>query len=77
MAALKNIWEKRTSSREKTGLQQQVFINCNMKVRKLLGHITYRHGSGRSLKRYESYRLRVKFSACLVRTVWIDYDWIL
>ena len=64
MAALKNIWEKLTSSREKTGLQQHVFINCSMKVS---SHITYRHGSGRSLKRYESYRLKVEFGACLVR----------
>ena len=44
---------------------------------KLLAHVTYCHGSGRSLKRYESYRLKVEFGACLVRTVWIDYDWIL
>ena len=62
MAALKNIWEKPTSSREKTGHIHQLQYES-----KLLAHVTYRHGSGRSLKRYESYRLKVEFGACLVR----------
>ena len=62
MAALKNIWEKLTRENRTSTASMQY-------ESKLLAHVTYRHGSGRSLKRYESYRFKVEFGACLVRTV--------
>ena len=64
MAALKNILENLQALERK-----QDFNSKYQYESKLLAHVTYRHGSGRSLKRYESYRLKVEFGACLVRTV--------
>ena len=63
---MENIWERLTSSREKTST---VSIYQLQYESKLLTHVTHRHGSKRLLKSYVSYRIKVEFGAFLVKTV--------
>ena len=72
MAALKNIWGKLEALETSTASIYRLQYES-----KLLAHVTHCHWLQKIAQSYKSYRLRVEFGACLVRTVWIDYDLIL